>query len=100
LTFDNFREYVQDIDICRITFSFPPDTVLPVISQKSRDTMVMVLESDDFDIYRDHNNANATYVYGYVIRVAFEEIPGTKVRLFGKISYKRGDFIFREFITD
>lgn len=97
---DDYKELISPVDIYCISFKFPEDTVIPMISQKTKDTLVIVRESTDFDTKVDHTTANTSYVFGYTIIASLEEIPGTKFRIFGHIAFKRGDKIFKEFIED
>ena len=95
-----YRDLIKPINIYCVTYQFPADTVLPIISEKTKDTLVMVLESLNFDSWVDASNASAVYLYGYTILTALEMIPGTKFRVFGQIRYKPNDFILKEFIED
>lgn len=94
------EEAIVPINIYRVTYRFPEGTALPTICERTFDTLVMVLESEDFDECVDHKDAKTVYLYGYAIIAAIEEIPGTKFRVFGTIRFKRGDFIFKDFIED
>jgi hypothetical protein len=90
---DNYFDLVKPHNIYQIKYRFPADCKLPTIVEKTGETLVMVLESCNYD---EANDIGSIYVYGETIRAAIE-CADAEIKIYEYVEFIPGD-VHRSFI--
>lgn len=80
---ENYRNLIAVHDIYKIKFRYPKETKLPTIVQRTGETIVMVLESSDYDL---DNDQEGVWVFGETVRVAIE-CADAEIKIFSCIRF-------------